>query len=144
MRGHGNSIPLDQLHRIHSDQQRQPAKLRWTPHRHGQPRPQIAIEHRDQLVNQRPNRRFEDRKTCQKPFLATMTAALLIAARLLPVSPLSPGTPLSTRYYNVDDHCVESPDYSPGVHDRDGTNSHSEHRQGSGSWHGGTGGHSRK
>ena len=79
-----------------------------------------------------------------KRLLAAMTAALLIMAPLTPMSPLSHSTALSTCYYNVDDQCVESPDYSPGVHDRDGTNSHSEHRQGSGSWHGGTGGHSKK
>ncbi len=47
-------------------------------------------------------------------------------------------------YTNVDNHCVESPDSNPGTHDRDNTNSHSEHRQGSGSWHGGTGGRSKK
>lgn len=79
-----------------------------------------------------------------KPLLATVTAALLIMAPLTPMSPQSPSTPLSACYYNVDDHCVESPDYSPGVRDKDGTNSHSEHGPGSGSWHGGTGGHSKK
>jgi hypothetical protein len=42
-------------------------------------------------------------------------------------------------YTNVDNHCVESPDSNSGTHDRDYTNSHSEHKQGSGSWHGGTG-----
>jgi hypothetical protein len=66
-----------------------------------------------------------------------MTAALLIVA---PLS-LSPMAPLSScdGYTNVDNHCVESPDQNPGTHDKDGTNSHSEHGPGSGSWHGGTG-----
>jgi hypothetical protein len=64
-----------------------------------------------------------------------MTAALLI------VAPLSPTAPLSScaGYINVDGHCVPSPDQNPGTHDKDNTNSHSEHKQGSGSHHGGTG-----
>ena len=76
-----------------------------------------------------------------KPVLAASTAALLIVAPLSLMDPLSPQAPLSScgGYVNVDGHCVESPDQNPGTHDRDGTNSHSEHGPGSGSWHGGTG-----
>lgn len=65
-----------------------------------------------------------------------MTAALLIVAPLS-LSPIALAS--CDGYTNVDNHCVESPDHNPGTHDRDNTNSHSEHKQGSGSWHGGTG-----
>jgi hypothetical protein len=73
-----------------------------------------------------------------------------VIAALLCTAPLSPATASAScgggYYSNVDDHCVERPDYDPGTRDRDDTNSHSEHQPGSGSWHGGTGGghHSRK
>jgi hypothetical protein len=79
----------------------------------------------------------------QKPILAAMTAALAIMAPFSPMDMLSPKATLSScgggYYNNTDNDCVESPDQNPGTHDRDNTNSHSEHRQGSGSWHGGTG-----
>jgi hypothetical protein len=73
---------------------------------------------------------------------AAMTAALQTVAPLSLIGPLSPKVSVSScdGYINVDDHCVSSPDHTPGnYHDKDNTNSHSEHRQGSGSWHGGTG-----
>jgi hypothetical protein len=70
------------------------------------------------------------------------TSAVTAAVALSIMAPLSPMAPLSlcNGYINVDGHCVASPDYNPGRSDRDGTNSHSEHGRGSGSWHGGTGG----
>lgn len=76
-------------------------------------------------------------------FSAAVTTAMLFAA---PLTSLAPSAVASScaGYINVDDHCVASPDHSPGgYHDQDRTNSHSEHKQGSGSWHGGTG-HSKK
>ncbi|PBA35615.1 MULTISPECIES: DUF3761 domain-containing protein [Mycobacterium avium complex (MAC)] len=43
-------------------------------------------------------------------------------------------------YINVDGNCVPSPDHTrSSLPDNDGTYSHSQHKQGSGSWHGGTG-----
>lgn len=75
---------------------------------------------------------------------ATMTvvAPAAVAAALLVLAPLSPMGPLPScgGYVNVDGNCVPSPDHNPSnLHDGDGTNSHSQHKQGSGSWHGGTG-----
>ncbi|MGE2817958.1 DUF3761 domain-containing protein [Mycobacterium heidelbergense] len=60
----------------------------------------------------------------------------------LVVAPLSPKAPLPTcgGYINVDGNCVPSPDHTrSNLPDGDGTYSHSQHKQGSGSWHGGTG-----
>ncbi len=57
-------------------------------------------------------------------------------------APLSPGAPLPScgGYTNVDGNCVPSPDHTrSNLPDGDGTYSHSQHKQGSGSWHGGTG-----
>lgn len=78
--------------------------------------------------------------------LMTMRKLILTAAvaAVLVVSPLAPTVSFSAcnGYINVDDNCVRSPDHTPGnYNDGDGTNSHSEHKQGSGSWHGGTGRH---
>lgn len=51
-----------------------------------------------------------------------------------------PRPPLCGGYINVDGDCVPSPDHQrSNLPDGDGTYSHSEHQQGSGSWHGGTG-----
>lgn len=62
-------------------------------------------------------------------------APIANAEPLLVVAPLS-----SCGYYNVDGDCVPSPDHTrSNLPDGDGTYSHSEHTQGSGSWHGGTG-----
>jgi hypothetical protein len=67
-----------------------------------------------------------------------MTATLLAMAPLAPIAPLSP-----CDYVNVNGHCRPSPDYNQSqLPDKDGTWSHSENKQGSGSHHGGTG-HSR-
>lgn len=58
------------------------------------------------------------------------------------VTPLSPLGPLKScgGYVNVDGNCVPSPDHTrSNLPDGDGTYSHSQHKQGSGSWHGGTG-----
>ncbi|APT11919.1 MULTISPECIES: DUF3761 domain-containing protein [Mycobacterium avium complex (MAC)] len=67
---------------------------------------------------------------------ATMTAALSILA---PLSPMDP-RPSCGGYINVDGNCVPSPDHTrSSLPDNDGTYSHSQHKQGSGSWHGGTG-----
>lgn len=58
------------------------------------------------------------------------------------VAPLSPHAPLPLcgGYTNVDGNCVPSPDHTrSNLPDGDGTYSHSQHKQGSGSWHGGTG-----
>jgi hypothetical protein len=68
-----------------------------------------------------------------------------VAIRAAPIASAetpSIGAPLSScgSYTNVNGDCVESPDHNPNsLHDGDGTNSHSKHDQGSGSWHGGTG-----
>jgi hypothetical protein len=72
---------------------------------------------------------------------AIVMGAAIGAAPIASAEAPSIGAPLSScgGYVNVDGHCVPSPDQNPGTHDRDGTNSHSEHGQGSGSWHGGTG-----
>ena len=74
-------------------------------------------------------------------------AAALILAPLSLMGPLTSNALSlcgSGSYNNVNGDCVESPDHDPGTHDRDNTNSHSEHGPGSGSWHGGTGGKSGK
>jgi hypothetical protein len=72
---------------------------------------------------------------------AIFIGAAIGAAPVVSAETPSIVAPLSScdGYTNVDNHCVESPDHNPGTHDRDDTNSHSEHNQGSGSWHGGTG-----
>lgn len=68
---------------------------------------------------------------------AAAVAALLLMAPIFRVTASACGG-----YINVDGHCVPSTGHDPGnYHDRDGTNSHSEHRQGSWSWHGNTGDH---
>lgn len=65
---------------------------------------------------------------------AGMIAAVLFVAPLLPVGPL----PTCGGYINVDGNCVPSPDHTrSSLPDNDGTYSHSQHKQGSGSWHGG-------
>lgn len=47
---------------------------------------------------------------------------------MAPLSPAPASASCGGGYYtNVDHDCVESPDYNPGIRDRDGTNSHSEH-----------------
>jgi hypothetical protein len=72
---------------------------------------------------------------------AAMTAALLIFAPLSPMGPL----PSCGGYINVDGNCVPSPDHTrSSLPDNDGTYSHSENKQGSGSWHGGTGKSSKR
>jgi hypothetical protein len=70
-------------------------------------------------------------------FMGAAVGAAPIASAEAP----SIGAPLSScgGYVNVDGNCVPSPDYNPGIRDKDGTNSHSEHAPGSGSHHGGTG-----
>jgi hypothetical protein len=74
---------------------------------------------------------------------AAMGAAATASAEPhLVVAPLSPTGPLPLcgGYINVDGNCVPSPDHTrSNLPDRDGTYSHSQHKQGSGSWHGGTG-----
>ncbi|KMV23315.1 DUF3761 domain-containing protein [Mycobacterium heckeshornense] len=71
-------------------------------------------------------------------FLGTAIAAAPIASAE-PPSVMVPRSPCSG-YINVDGHCVPSPDHiQSDLPDKDGTYSHSEHKQGSGSHHGGTG-----
>jgi hypothetical protein len=79
---------------------------------------------------------------------AIFTGAILCAAPIasaeppIVVAPLSPLGPLPScgGYVNVDGNCVPSPDHTQSnLPDGDGTYSHSQHKQGSGSWHGGTG-----
>lgn len=73
---------------------------------------------------------------------AAALAALLFMA---PLSPAPASASCGGGYYtNVDNDCVERPDSNPGTRLRDNDNSHSEHGPGTGSWHGGTGSHSRK
>lgn len=77
-------------------------------------------------------------------FLGAAIGAAPIASAQPPlvVAPLSPKAPLPScgGYTNVDGNCVPSPDHTrSNLPDRDGTYSHSQHKQGSGSWHGGTG-----
>jgi hypothetical protein len=74
---------------------------------------------------------------CAAMFIGAAIGASPIASAETPSSVASRSS--CNGYTNVDYHCVESPDSNPGTHDRDGTNSHSEHGPGSGSWHGGTG-----
>jgi len=68
--------------------------------------------------------------------LKVVVSAIILVGTLLVCAPAASAC---NGYVNVNGNCIPSPDHNPGTHDRDGTNSHSENRQGSGSWHGGTG-----
>jgi hypothetical protein len=73
---------------------------------------------------------------------AIFMGAAIGAAPIASAEAPSIGAPLSScgGYVNVDGDCVPSPDHNrSNLSDGDGTYSHSEHKQGSGSWHGGTG-----
>jgi hypothetical protein len=73
---------------------------------------------------------------------AIFMEAAIAAAPIASAEPPLVVAPLSScaGYINVDGDCVPSPDHTrSNLPDRDGTYSHSEHKQGSGSWHGGTG-----
>lgn len=77
-------------------------------------------------------------------FMGAAIGAAPIASAQPPlvVAPLAPKAPLPScgGYTNVDGQCVPSPDHTrSNLPDGDGTYSHSQHKQGSGSWHGGTG-----
>jgi hypothetical protein len=73
---------------------------------------------------------------------AIFVGAAIGAAPIASAEPPLIVAPLSScgGYVNVDGDCVPSPDHTRSdLPDRDGTWSHSEHKQGSGSHHGGTG-----
>lgn len=75
-------------------------------------------------------------------FIGAAIGAPIADAQPVLVAPLSPQAPLPScgGYTNIDGQCVPSPDHArSNLPDGDGTYSHSQHKQGSGSWHGGTG-----
>lgn len=73
-----------------------------------------------------------------------MKKIAVIAALLVTVFLMFVPAPVAVAcgYINVDGNCIPSPDHTrSNLSDGDGTYSHSQHDQGSGSWHGGTGKH---